>query len=86
MKDQIVHYEKASATLLAQESNKITKDNAPFLPEKDWQQLSGHLNTTLAALIMWRQTWWNQLWSDLSLYILPRRSIWLTQTAGGQPF
>ncbi len=33
----------------------------------------------------WRDTWWIANWSDLAKYILPRRSIWLTQSAGGLP-
>ena len=33
----------------------------------------------------WRDTWWISNYSDLARFILPRRSIWLTQSAGGLP-
>lgn len=31
----------------------------------------------------WHTTWWIENYSDLARFILPRRSIWLTQSAGG---
>lgn len=53
--------------------------------DPDWPQLRGHLEGRLVALRNWRQSWWTQNWSDLAEFILPRRSIWLTQSTGGNP-
>lgn len=66
----------------------------PMIPEDDigkkksdpdWPALKGHMETRLVALRNWRQSWWTQNWSDLAEFILPRRSIWLTQSTGGNP-
>lgn len=51
----------------------------------NWPTLKTHLETRLVSLRNWRQTWWTQNWSDLAEFILPRRSIWLTQSTGGNP-
>lgn len=78
-----VPYEKAGATFLSEQPTvdveNITKSN------RDWEVLRGHLETRLIALRNWRQSWWTQNWSDLAEFILPRRSIWLTQSTGGNP-
>lgn len=75
------HYEKASPTFLAKQP--------PVVPagavDPSWPQLRGHLEGRLVALRNWRQSWWTQNWSDLAEFILPRRSIWLTQSTGGNP-
>lgn len=81
-KDGNAHYEKASATLLADQPNDVTSD--PKI-DPEWPQLKSHLETRFVALRNWRQSWWNQNWSDLAEFILPRRSIWLTQSTGGNP-
>jgi len=81
-KEQDVHYEKASATLLSEQPN--TVDAHPDI-DPEWPKLQSHLETRLVALRSWRQSWWNQNWSDLAEFILPRRSIWLTQSTGGNP-
>ena len=52
---------------------------------REWEALRLHCEGRLAGLRTWRNTWWIQNWSDLSRFILPRRSIWLTQSAGGLP-
>ncbi len=84
-KNNEAHYEKASATILSQQPSvpKATK----ISPEKlqQWQVLQGHLESRLNNLRTWRQSWWTQNWSDLAMYIEPRRSIWLTQSTGGTP-
>jgi len=80
---QEVVYEKASATLLSQQpavaKTKRDKNN----PE--WNTLRGHLEARLNSLYTWRQSWWTSNWSDLAQFLLPRRSIWLTQGSGGVP-
>lgn len=81
-KKQDVHYEKASATLLAAQPNTPDKE---IKGDPEWPLLQSHLETRLVALRNWRQSWWNQNWSDLAQFILPRRSIWLTQSTGGNP-
>ena len=82
-KEKPVPYELASATLLSQQSADPTAQSST--ETKDWGQLRGHLEQRLTALRTWRQSWWSQNWSDLAEFILPRRSIWLTQSTGGNP-
>lgn len=78
-----VHYEKAGATLLSMQPNET--DKKPKGNPVEWQALRGHLEARLISLRQWRNSWWTQNWSTLSEYILPRRSIWLTQSTGGIP-
>lgn len=80
---EVAHYERASPTLLAQQPENATP--LPSHTPEEWQALRAHLEGRLSGLRSWRSSWWNQTWCDLSEYILPRRSIWLTQSAGGMP-
>jgi len=75
-------YEKAGPTLLSKQPTIEVSDNPV---EQGWLPLRGHLETRLVSLRNWRQSWWTQNWSDLAEFILPRRSIWLTQSTGGNP-
>ncbi len=78
-------YEKSSPALLAMQPNSV-KDSKPNDKElQEWASLRGHLEARLTMLRMWRNSWWFQNWSTLAQYILPRRSIWLTQSTGGIP-
>lgn len=82
-KSNVAVYEKAGATLLSDQpviDTSLDEKNDPF-----WPTLRGHLETRLIGLRNWRQSWWTQNWSDLAEFILPRRSIWLTQSTGGNP-
>lgn len=81
--DKKVPYEEAGATFLSQQPT-VDADK-PRIDDPDWQILQPHLETRLVALRNWRQSWWTQNWSDLAEFILPRRSIWLTQSTGGNP-
>lgn len=84
VEDKEVFYERASATLLAQQPAVVkTKNSTAASPE--WNTLRGHLEARLNSLYTWRQSWWTQNWSDLASFLLPRRSIWLTQSMGGTP-
>lgn len=77
-------YEEAGATFLSKQPTvdpESTKDSI----DSSWPALRSHLETRLVALRNWRQSWWTQNWSDLAEFILPRRSIWLTQSTGGNP-
>lgn len=76
-------YEKAGATFLAQQPTVDTNKTDKVDP--NWPIQRSHLETRLVALRNWRQSWWTQNWSDLAMFILPRRSIWLTQSTGGNP-
>lgn len=81
-----VHYESASPTLLAaQPSEEPGKLKRPITVYDDWNPLRAHLEGRLMGMRSWRQSWWTQSWSDLGMYINPRRTIWLTQSAGGIP-
>ncbi len=83
-KDSSAQYERASATLLAQQPAVVkTKNAGPA--DIEWNTLRGHLEARLNSLYTWRESWWSQNWSDLAQFLLPRRSIWLTQSTGGTP-
>lgn len=79
------HYERAGATLLSQQPPDPKEVKASGKERAMWDVLRGHLEGRLAAMRTWRQSWWTQNYSDLAQYIEPRRSIWLTQSAGGTP-
>lgn len=83
-KDKLPHYEQASATLLARQPA-VVKSKKSEKSNPDWNTLRGHLEARLNSLYTWRQSWWTQNWSDLAQFLLPRRSIWLTQSTGGNP-
>lgn len=85
-KSSLAHYERAGPSLLAvQPSETKKKPEVDGLSKQDWGVLRNHLESRLGMLRTWRDTWWIQNWSDLARFILPRRSIWLTQSAGGLP-
>lgn len=79
-----VNYEMASATLLARQPS-IAKVKKSERDDPQWNILRGHLEARLNSLYTWRQSWWTSNWSDLAQFLLPRRSIWLTQGSGGIP-
>jgi len=83
----IPFYERASPQTQSEQPAEPRKDAGGdrLLKEKEWSLLRGHLEGRLSMLRTWRDTWWIQNWSDLARFILPRRSIWLTQSAGGMP-
>lgn len=56
-----------------------------LMPEGSWPILRGYLEQRIQSLRTWRNSWWMENWSDLAQFELPRRSIWLTQSAGGWP-
>jgi len=79
-------YEQASPlTQSKQPIDPSKKKPDDRINEKDWSIVRSHLEGRLAMLRTWRNTWWIQNYSDLARFILPRRSIWLTQSAGGMP-
>lgn len=81
--DKTAVYENAGATLLADQGQAdLTK--APEI-DPEWVMIRSSMEGRLVSLRNWRQSWWTQNWSDLSEFILPRRSIWLTQSTGGNP-
>lgn len=83
-------YEKASPAEQAKQpvepkKSKQEDGGDSRINKADWSVLRGHLESRLSMLRTWRDTWWIQNYSDLARFILPRRSIWLTQSAGGLP-
>lgn len=76
-------YEKSGPTFLSKQPDADLSLDVRADPQ--WPILKSHLETRLVALSNWRQSWWTQNWSDLAEFILPRRSIWLTQSTGGNP-
>lgn len=83
-KQDLVPYERAGPTLLSQQPS-VPKKKPKNYVEPGWNALRQHNEQRLSSLRTWRQSWWTGTWSDLSEYIQPRRSIWLTQSAGGLP-
>ena len=82
-KEDTAAYTKAGPTLLSMQPAEASKK--PQKSSQEWQVLRGHLEARLISLRQWRNSWWNQNWSNLAEFILPRRSIWLTQSTGGIP-
>jgi hypothetical protein len=78
-------YTQASPGLLAEQPSEAQIREVDAAEQANWNTLRGHLEARLVALRNWRQSWWQQNWSDLAEFILPRRSIWLTQSTGGNP-
>ena len=76
-------YETAGAAMLARQASDPPLSGTTA--SADWNTLRGHVEQRYNALRTWRQSWWTQNWSDLAEFILPRGSIWLTQSAGGIP-
>lgn len=77
-------YEKSGPTLLARQPA-VAKTKSSSASGKDWNTLRGHLEARLISMNNWRQAWWTENWCDLAQFLLPRRSIWLTQSMGGIP-
>lgn len=78
-------YESASPATQAKQPNESSKKPEVPITKENWPKLRGHLEGRLSMLRTWRDTWWISNYSDLAKFILPRRSIWLTQSAGGLP-
>lgn len=83
--EELAHYERASATLLSQQPSDLDVATKASEATQEWQTLRSHLETLLVMLRSWRESWWTQNWAELAEFILPRRSIWLTQSTGGIP-
>lgn len=73
--------------LAAQPTDDITSDTeqTTLMSPSSWQITRGYLEQRTQSLRNWRNSWWMESWSDLAQFIMPRRSIWLTQSAGGWP-
>lgn len=78
-------YESSGATFLSLQPADPKEKKVPLSNAREWNALRGHLEGRLMALRTWRNSWFYQNWSDLALYIEPKRSIWLTQSTGGFP-
>lgn len=83
-KEPEVNYEHSSPTLLARQPA-VAKIDKKYKNNPEWNTLRGHQEARLNSLYTWRSVWWIGNWSDLSQYLLPRRSIYLTQGSGGIP-
>lgn len=84
-KENSAVYEMAGAALLSMQPADPVEKKIPQKKEDDWNTLRGHLEARVVQLRAWRSSWWFQNYSDLSTYIEPRRSIWMTQSTGGMP-
>jgi len=85
-KPKLPYYATGDTSLLALEPGDA--GNLAQLPKaliKDWPTTRQHLESRRASLHAWRTSWWLSSWQDLSVYLLPRRSLWLTQSPSGEP-
>lgn len=81
-------YTMAGAGMLSMQSTEdFTPDqqSSKLMDSAAWPVLRGFLEEHTQAMRTWRNSWWMENWSDLALFICPRRSIWMTQSAGGWP-
>src|ERR1700731_4237225 len=78
-------YTRASASVLAAQPSDPKPQKHLLMDDSEWNALRSHGDIRISNLRTWRSSWWITNWSDLSEFILPRRSIWLTQSAGGIP-
>ena len=78
-------YEESSPVLLAKQPSMAKETKGAGKKDAEWVQLRSHLEGRLNSLFSWFVSWWYQNFTDLSQFILPRRSIWLTQSVGGVP-
>lgn len=81
--DDVAFYERAGPVLLSMQPSEAKEKSKK--DSTDWNMLRGKLESRLTSLWNWRSSWWSENWSDLATFIQPRRSIWLTQSAGGWP-
>ena len=84
-KEDTAHYIKSSVGLLAQQSSTPNLIDDKKKDRRDWDLLRSHLETRIAGLRSWRQSWWSLVWADCAEFILPRRSTLMTQGSGGFP-
>ena len=80
-----VHYEIAGPSLLMEEASRA--DPLPFDStdaKSEWVNMKSHLETRLTMMRSWRFPW-IQHFALCAQYILPRRSLWLTQGGVDQP-
>lgn len=86
--DDLPNYTKGGAEFLSMQPTDEVESDAKaerVMSPQAWQKLRGYLEQRTQALRNWRNSWWMENWSDLAQFIMPRRSIWLTQSAGGWP-
>jgi hypothetical protein len=76
-------YEQAGVGLLAMQDNESEGLNPSEAAMVRWRKLQSHLEGRLSSLRTWRNSWYMTNWSLLAEYLLPRRSIWLTQGGNG---
>lgn len=78
-------YETAGALQLSKQPNKIETKKVPSEKEIEWSKECSLLEQMVNSVWQWRTSWWFENWSNLSIYLQPRRSIWMTQNTGGVP-
>lgn len=76
-------YENVGATLLSVQPSDPKGDDSPEGPA--WNVMRGHMESRISSLRQWQYSWMYVNWADLAQFILPRRSLWLTQSVGNMP-
>jgi hypothetical protein len=67
-------YEFMSPTLLSQQPP--SPRTAEQAEARDWGRIYEHLESRLAAMRMWRYSWWT-FWATLAAFFIPFRYVWL---------
>lgn len=80
-----IHGGAAFLAMQPTEENFTEKKQEKLVPSSSWPALRSYLEQRTQALRNWRNSWWMENYSDLAQFIMPRRSIWMTQSAGGWP-
>lgn len=83
LKNSTAFYEKAGATLLSLQPGDPSGEDTHG--GKEWETMRGHMESRISSLRQWQYSWYFTNWSDLANFILPRRSLWLTQSVGNMP-
>lgn len=85
-KNSVAPYETAGAEQLAKQPNSLPDKSKPQTNAYNpWKKEKSLLEQTVTSVWQWRNSWWYLNWVNLSIYLQPKRSIWLTQNSGGIP-
>lgn len=80
----VAPYETAGAEQLSRQPDTTSKQSI-FTDTDAWQKERSLLEQKVLSVWQWRNSWWYLNWVNLSIFLQPKRSIWLTQNSGGTP-
>ncbi len=80
-----VPYENSGPSMLSEQPSDPKEKSQTKQEISEWGTVRSHLESELNSLRSWQFSWWSENYSQLAMYIEPRRSTWLTQSAGNIP-